>query len=187
MAGLNLPKQLETSRLLLVQPAPELAQRLADALNASYDLHRGFLGWSKPHWTFEETRESLERSREGLVLSGQEKRYFLLLRQGDQALVGCIGLTPEDNQTDGFEVGYWVHQAYAGNGLMREALAALVLHLDQTPLRLTASSANLASQRLAEVVGFTCTQRIVGARRSETFGICDTLVYHRPIHQPPSV
>ncbi|MDU8357454.1 MULTISPECIES: GNAT family N-acetyltransferase [Pseudomonas syringae group] len=187
MAAFELPQHVETLRLVLVQPSPELAQPLADALNASYALHHDFLTWSKPHWSVDETRESLERGRDGLVLSGQEKRYFLLLRQCSPTVVGCIGLTPEDNEADGFEVGYWVHQAYAGNGLMREALRALVVHLDQAPLRLTTSSANFASQRLAEVVGFTCTQRIVGARRSEKFGLCDTLVYHRPTHQPPAV
>jgi len=44
-----LPSNLHTPRLTLVAPTVGLANQLADALNASYESHRDFLEWSKPH------------------------------------------------------------------------------------------------------------------------------------------
>ena len=79
----------------------------------------------------------------------------------------------------GYEIGYWVSQVHANQGLMKEALTALVSKLSGHTLRLTTSSANLASQRLAEAVGFELIQTIPDARTSGRYGACDTLVYLR--------
>jgi RimJ/RimL family protein N-acetyltransferase len=62
---------------------------------------------------------------------------------------------------------------------MKEALTALISKLSGHTLRLTASSANLASQRLAEAVGFRLIQTIPDARTSGRCGVCDTLAYLR--------
>jgi RimJ/RimL family protein N-acetyltransferase len=176
-----LPTALQTPRLSLVTADISLAEPLAVALNASYELHREFLSWSKPHWTLADTQQSLQRAHEDFSMSAREKKYFLLSRSDEVELVGCIGLTPQVEDDSGFEVGYWVHQAHAGRGFMKEALGALMAQLTEQPLFLTTSSANIASQRLAQSVGFQCVQTIQGARQSETFGICDTLVYQRPV------
>jgi len=174
-----LPTTLQTARMTLVVPDVVLAEKLADALNASYALHRQFLVWSKPHWTLEDTQESLQRATKDFDEPAGEKRYFLLSRDDPQALVGCIGLLPLADEVHSFEVGYWGNQAHAGLGLMREALAALVSQLTGHTLRLTTSSANLSSQRLAEAAGFEWVETLQGARRCEYFGVRDTLVYRR--------
>jgi RimJ/RimL family protein N-acetyltransferase len=62
---------------------------------------------------------------------------------------------------------------------MKEALTAMVSGLTDYDLRLTTSSANIPSQRLAQAAGFECIGVIKGDRVSEKFGVCDTLVYHR--------
>ncbi|WP_439855878.1 GNAT family N-acetyltransferase [Pseudomonas yamanorum] len=174
-----LPTTLQTARMSLVAPDVALAEKLADALNASYALHRRFLVWSKPHWTLEDTQESLQRAAKDFDAPVGEKRYFLLSRDDPQALVGCIGLLPLADEIHSFEVGYWGNQAHAGHGLMREALTALVLQLSGHTLRLTTSSANISSQRLAEAAGFEWVETLQGARRCEYFGVRDTLVYRR--------
>lgn len=175
----SLPRTLQTPRLNLVAPDIGLAQKLADALNASYDLHRDFLVWSKPHWTLEDARESLDRACADFSTSAAEKRYFLIGRDDDQPLVGCIGASPDASADEGFEIGYWVNEAYANRGYMKEALLALVSTLSGHTLRLTASSANIASQRLAEAAGFEPVQTLVDARVSGRHGVCDTVVYQR--------
>ncbi|WP_296259569.1 MULTISPECIES: GNAT family N-acetyltransferase [unclassified Pseudomonas] len=175
----DLPKTLETPRLNLIAPDVGLAHKLADALNGSYELHRDFLIWSKPHWTLEETQESLDRACADFSTPAGEKRYFLIGREGDQPLVGCIGATPEAEPNQGFEIGYWVNEAYANRGLVKEALLALVAALSGQTLRLTASSANIASQKLAEAAGFEPVQTLVDARVSGRHGVCDTVVYQR--------
>lgn len=178
----SLPTTLRTSRLSLIAPDIALAPKLAEALNASYELHRHFLSWSKPHWPLEDTQKSLQQATADFAGRIEEKKYFLLLRDDPQALVGCIGLRPQLDAAGGFEIGYWVNQSYSRQGLMKEALSALISELSGHTLRLTASSANISSQRLAQAVGFKWVETLVGARRSEHFGVCDTLVYqHAPI------
>lgn len=175
----SLPVTLQTPRLNLVAPDVGLAQKLADALNASYELHRDFLVWSKPHWTLEDTQESLERASADFSMPVAEKRYFLLKRDDDQPLVGCIGVRPAVDPADGFEIGYWVSEVHANRGFMKEALAALVSRLSGHRLRLTASSANIPSQKLAEAAGFEHVQTLASARVSGRHGVCDTVVYQR--------
>jgi RimJ/RimL family protein N-acetyltransferase len=177
--GASLPDVLETARLRLVPPKVELAQKLADALNASYELHRDFLEWSKPHWTLEDTQLSLHQAAQDFETAVDEKRYFVLERSHSAELVGCIGLTPRTEQPQGFEIGYWASQRHAGKGRMTEALTALVSQLSEHALYLTVSSANIPSQRLAEAAGFVRTETIPQARVSGRHGLCDTVVYRR--------
>lgn len=173
------PTALETARVKLVAPDVALAEKLADALNASFELHSDFLGWSKPHWSLEDGRETLRRATQDFAADAGEKKYFLLQQGENPALVGCIGLRPLLDEAGSIGIGYWANQAHANTGLMKEALNALVSELAGQPLRLTVSSANIASQRLAESAGFECLEVIKGDRVSAKFGVCDTLVYHR--------
>lgn len=173
------PTALETARVKLVTPNVGLAEKLAVALNASFQLHSDFLTWSKPHWTLEDTRETLQRAAQDFLADAGEKRYFLLRRSENPELVGCIGFRPLLDKAGSIDIGYWASQTHANTGLMKEALNALVSELSGHPLRLTASSANIPSQRLAEAAGFVCLEVIKGDRISEKFGVCDTLVYHR--------
>ena len=175
----SLPAALQTARLRLVTPDPDLAAQLASALNASYELHRDFLLWAKPHWTLLDTQATLQRGRDDFADATAEKKYFLLDRGEAPAVVGCVGLRPMAGGAAGYEIGYWVSQVHANQGLMKEALSALVSKLSEHTLRLTTSSANLASQRLAEAVGFELIQTIPDARTSGRYGVCDTLVYLR--------
>lgn len=164
-----------TARVQIVAPEPALAQLLADALNASYETHRLFLVWSRPRWELTDTLDTLQRAQSDFARHDAEKKFFLLTREHPQQLVGCIGFTPKG---DGFhEIGYWANQSLQGRGLMREALTALIAQLPGTRLYLTTSSANAASRRLAESVGFRLVRTLVGDRRSDVFGMCDTLVF----------
>ncbi len=177
---LPVPLILQSERLTLVPADVRLAGRLVDALNASYELHRDFLLWSQPYWSQQEAEQSLQRAAKDFFLPTGEKRYFVLSRSEAGQIVGCIGLLPRSGAPEQFEIGYWASQPHAGKGLMKEALTRMVAALSGYSLYLTAASANEASQRLAESVGFRRIDVIVGARRSEKYGVCDTFVYRRP-------
>lgn len=166
---------LLTPRLEIVAPNVALAQLLADALNASYETHRLFLVWSRPRWELTDTLDTLQRAQSDFVRHDAEKKFFLLTREHPQQLVGCIGFTPKPDGSH--EIGYWANQSFQGRGLMREALTALIAQLPGTHLYLTTSSANTASRQLAESVGFRLVRTLVGDRRSDVFGVCDTLVF----------
>lgn len=178
-AALQVPFTLETERLCLVPPDSRLTGPLAAALNASYPLHRDFLPWSKARWSVQDTAQSLEAAARDYFLPQGEKRFFVCSREAAPQLLGCIGLSPRIEEGACYEIGYWASQPHAGNGYMKEALAALMATLREHSLYLTTSSANIASQRLAVSVGLRNVDVIVGARHSETFGVGDTLVYRR--------
>ena len=173
---------LLTPRLEIVAPNVALAQLLADALNASYETHRLFLVWSRPRWELTDTLDTLQRAQSDFVRHDAEKKFFLLTREHPQQLVGCIGFTPKADGSH--EIGYWANQLFQGRGLMREALTALIAQLPGAHLYLTTSSANTASRQLAESVGFRLVRTLVGDRRSDVFGVCDTLVFNWPVVRP---
>ncbi|CAM4138680.1 Acetyltransferase, ribosomal protein N-acetylase [Pseudomonas reidholzensis] len=146
----ELPETLDSARLRVTRPDAALAPQVHQALSSSYALHQPFLVWAKPDWTLDDIRQSLDKSQIDFLAPTGEKRFFVLTPQGD-AVIGCVGLTPRDGE---YEVGYWVSQGFAGQGLMREALEMLLDALE-VPVWLTTALDNSASQRLAERVGFS--------------------------------
>ena len=171
----RVPLTLVTERLRLVPADVRHAEALACALNASYTLHREFLAWSQPHWTREQAAESLALAARDFFRCGAEKRYLVLPRNGAPEIVGCIGLMPGPTENEDFEIGYWANQRHAGQGLMKEALAALLALLDGQSLYLTTASTNTASQRLATAVGFKQVEALVADEPDGS----DTFVFRR--------
>ncbi|MDO8288289.1 MAG: GNAT family N-acetyltransferase [Parvibaculum sp.] len=84
----------------------------------------------------------------------------------DGALVGCVGLDREDD-SDAYEVGYWVGEPYWNQGIATEAARAAVTHAftalkskDGSPVtRLTAGhmAENHASGQVLTKLGFRYT------------------------------
>ncbi|MCR8723980.1 GNAT family N-acetyltransferase [Frigidibacter sp. ROC022] len=92
------------------------------------------------------------------VASGSALPLFLFRREGE-VLVGAITLDnirrgPAQSGT----LGYWIGQAYARQGLMREALQAMVHHafttLDLSRLEAACLPENTASRGVLEKCGF---------------------------------
>ncbi len=84
---------------------------------------------------------------------------LFLIRQGDGALLGAITL---DNIRRGpaqaATTGYWIGAAYARQGYMREAIAAMVHHafttLDLSRIEAGCLPENTPSRRLLETCGY---------------------------------
>ncbi|MGE8499766.1 MAG: GNAT family N-acetyltransferase [Pseudomonas sp.] len=170
-SSLSLPV-LDTPRLQLCRPDVGLAERLTEALNASYALHQPFLDWARDDWTVEESRQRLRTAASDFDSPGREHRYYLL-HKASGALVGCVGLRARQTQ---YELGYWASVGHAGQGYLYEALQVLLAPFGPGQLLLTTSSRNLASQKLAARLGFVCqgSEERPGAVEGET-----TLVYGR--------
>ncbi|MDD0974991.1 GNAT family N-acetyltransferase [Pseudomonas fontis] len=158
MSDLIFPRRLRTKRLELRAADPAFADALRATMNDSYDFHRGFLEWVKPDWSLEDVRQRLHLALADWSEAYGEKRYFLFVESGE--LVGCIGLRP--TSPPAINLGYWTARGHTRQGLMKEALEAIIANVGDYPLWLTTSPHNLASQRLAESVGFHCTQRGAG-------------------------
>ncbi|MDQ4144808.1 MAG: GNAT family N-acetyltransferase [Actinomycetota bacterium] len=81
---------------------------------------------------------------------------FAILFEGRP--IGVIGIDDVDHQTLRGELGYWMHSAYSGRGLMTEAGATVVsFGFDVVGLhrmQLDAGVDNVGSVRVAEKIGF---------------------------------
>ncbi len=146
---------METDRLLLRAWRDDDAEAL---FRYAADPEVGpIAGW--PAHT--SVQESLRVIRE--VFSAPETYAVVLKESGEP--VGCIGLLFGDNrnsremQPNEAEVGYWIGVLFWGQGLIPEALDALIQRgfrtLGLDAMWISLNEANVRSRRVAEKCGFT--------------------------------
>ena len=154
----NASPAIETPRLVLRLP------RMGDHVAWSQLRRRGerFLTRWEPSWSADHLSQRAFRSRVYWASRAREDGkalpLFLIERTGDR-LVGAITL---DNIRRGpaqsGQVGYWIGEEFARQGLMTEALAALVEHaftaLDLSRIEAACLPENLASRALLDRCGF---------------------------------
>ena len=103
------------------------------------------------------TREDAETYLDACIESGPERIPFAIEDAQTGALVGSIDLRLNKHRYRG-NVGYWVARDDRGRGVCTAALRAVARHgLDELSLarmELTTDTDNIASQRVAEKVGF---------------------------------
>lgn len=114
-------------------------------------------GWA-PHKSVEESRKIINS-----VFSAPEV-YAIVLKSTDEP-IGCCGIMPVNGEqtltaesAEG-EVGYWLGAPYWSQGLMTEAVTALIDHaftnLKFTTMWCTFAHGNDRSRRVCEKCGFT--------------------------------
>mgnify|MGYP002147930357 CR=1 FL=1 len=153
--------RIETPRLLL-RP---LEDSDADSLWAIFSDPAVMRYWSTPPWTDRERATSLIASDREALQERRDLRLGLVLRDGG-LLVGTLSLYKIDAPCRRADIGYALGAAHQGQGLMNEALSAVVdLAFDHRPgtafddLRLNRIEAdidprNAASCRALERLGF---------------------------------
>lgn len=89
---------------------------------------------------------------------GAAVRFFLRLRDLPQ-IIGVVSLENCIHTHQSCELGYWLHPAHQGKGLMTEAAGVVVDFAFETMkihrVRAAAAIENIASQRVIERLGFT--------------------------------
>ncbi|WP_323763618.1 GNAT family protein [Marinovum sp.] len=150
--------RLETDRLTLRAP---LHSDFRD-WSALRDSSRGFLTRWEPTWSNDHLSRKSFTNRvywsQRAITNGTAMPLFLV-RRADQALLGAITL---DNIRRGpaqaGTLGYWIGEAHARHGYMREAILALVHHaftkMDLSRLEAACLPENQASRGLLESAGF---------------------------------
>lgn len=157
---IDLPRTVETRRLLLRPPAAGDGPLLFAAITDSLPALRLFLG-SLPWVATEQSAQSSEvfcRSAQANFIARKDLP-FLLFDKASGQLVGACGLHRPEWSTPKAEIGYWVRSACAGQGFVSEAVQALTAyaftHLAAARVELVTDEQNLASRRVAERSGFT--------------------------------
>ncbi len=164
---LDLPAEIESSRLLLRRPRTGDGPVLCEALEESLPELRRFLAFL-PWVAKEPTLESAEtfcRNAEANFIARRDLPFFVFER-ATGSFVGATGLHRTDWATPKTEVGYWCRTKATGQGFISEAVSALARyafeHVRAVRIELVTDEENLASRRIAERCGFA----LEGIRRN---------------------
>ena len=160
----RLPTRLETANLQLERAQTIFADSAWRAIKSSLRELKPWLPWTV-NASLEETTTFLE---------GAAKRWsagtgwcFVIL--SEEAVAGVIELSSYDPMLASAEVGYWIRSDLAGRGFMTEAGRALLDfgwdHVGLYRISLLAAVGNVASNRVAQKLGFRLEGTARGASR----------------------
>ncbi|WP_438496332.1 GNAT family N-acetyltransferase [Paenibacillus sp. IHBB 3054] len=170
---LSIPESFESERLLI--RAPHWGDGLAvnEAVKESIEELRPWMPWANKVPTIEESEASIRRSR--LEFLERTDLRLLLFRKETGELIGSSGLHRIDWQSRKFEIGYWVHSAFARQGYITEAVDAItkyaIQELQANRIEIRCDSRNVQSARIAERSGFT----LEGTLRNDKCDVTGTL------------
>nr|WP_316643872.1 GNAT family N-acetyltransferase [uncultured Roseateles sp.] len=117
------PRRLETSRLVLESPCIAHAEAFNESLKASASS-LGFIGWGRHAGDLDWARDFCARGA-AFVAKGEDLIFHVFLREGG-AHVGRIDLHSYDFDAPRCEIGYVGDLRFRGQGLMREAVQAVL-------------------------------------------------------------
>lgn len=113
------PRIIETARLQLTPPVVEDAEEIFTSYARDPEVTR-YLVW-QPHESIKSTRDFVLRC---LAVWALEVAYpWVIRRKGDERLLGMIEIRPDGYRAD---LGYVLARPYWGQGIMTEAVRAVV-------------------------------------------------------------
>jgi RimJ/RimL family protein N-acetyltransferase len=181
---LDIPAEIATERLLLRQPRAGDGLRVHEAVVESLPELRRFIA-SLPWVAGEQSVENSEvwcRASASDFLARKNLPY-LLWDKRTLEVVGGSGLHRTDWRTPKTEVGYWCRTSRVGEGLITEAVQALVAlaftTLAAQRIELLADEENHASRRVAERCGFVLEAVLRNERRAPDGALRNTCLYAR--------
>jgi RimJ/RimL family protein N-acetyltransferase len=179
---------ITTGRLVIRSPAIGDAQALNAAVHASADMLRPWMPWAQTLPSIEQTVDNL---REAIAQAAADRDYRLLLFTHAGALVGSSGLHQVDWRIPKAELGYWVHRPFAGQGLISEAVAAIIQHahraMGMRRVEILVSDRNERSWRIPERLGCV-REAVLRHHRINPDGRTDhTRIYASLCDQPHAV
>jgi RimJ/RimL family protein N-acetyltransferase len=179
----DVPQQLETERLLIRCPQPGDGAALYDAIVTSKDHLAAWLTWANwPNTSLKRAEASILRNRDR-YLKGEDMTMLIFLK-GTGELVGGSGLHNPDWKVPKFEIGYWQHVNFGGQGYMTEAVNAIAelafSQLGAKRLHLECYPHNERSIGVAQRCGFRLEARLANYRcHHQTGELHDWLIFAR--------
>ena len=147
---MRIPETLETERLILRRPRASDAEAVFEEYARDSEVTR-YLAW-RPHQTLTDTKAFLKRAAAGWS-SGERYGWVLTLKGRDRP----IGMLSCGIQTDQAGLAYVLGRNHWGEGIMSEAVEALVEWLlDQPPIHrvwAVCDTTHEASARVLEKAG----------------------------------
>ncbi len=157
--GIGPAYRITTERLVLRCWDPADAPRLKQAIDASLEHLLPWMPWARDEPQSVEMKMELLRKFRGRFDLDKDHVYGLFTRD-ESRVVGGAGLHPrvERNDTGARELGYWIAQSFAGQGLASEAAAALTrvaFEIERVErLEIHCDPENVRSAAIARKLGF---------------------------------
>lgn len=124
-------KAIRTSRLLIRPVKISDASIMHTAMKESFASLKAWMPWAQSLASLQDTEVYLahgERLWNTIPADGVELP-LQIMDASDTIYFGATGIKPANLKIPSFEIGYWVNQAYAGQGLITEAMNALTHYL----------------------------------------------------------
>ena len=152
-------ESIRTDRLVLRRSVPEDAETIS-TYRSDPNVHRQ-QGWD--HTDVDSVRADIvEMGRRSPGEPGGWVQFTVLDRE-DGRIIGDVGLSLAEPETEVIKVGYTIAPEFQGAGLATEAIAALVGYAFDTlgaeAVRAHASALNAPSIRVAEKVGMRLIEK----------------------------
>lgn len=158
--------RIETSRLILRCWQPEDAALMQEAITVSKEHLLPFMPWAVDEPTPVETKVDLIRKFRASFDRGEDYVYGVF-NSAETRTLGGSGLHTRVGE-EGFEIGYWIHKDFVGQGLATELAAALTkvafeLYLVQR-MEIHCAVQNAASAAVPRKLGYVheATRRCLG-------------------------
>jgi ribosomal-protein-alanine N-acetyltransferase len=146
---------IETPRLLLRQIAPNDAEALFATFSDPAIME--FYG-DPPHRSIEDSRDLIQRQQEWYTRR-EGIRWGITLTGASDTVIGSCGFFLFDEEFRRAEMGYELAQGYWRQGIMREALGAIITYAftnsDLHRIEAVVNGANEPSKALLLALGFT--------------------------------
>ncbi|MBL9104060.1 MAG: GNAT family N-acetyltransferase [Myxococcales bacterium] len=177
----ELPLPILTPRLELRAPRPGDGPALNAAVLDSFAELTRWLPWARARPTVDESEDYVRRCAAAWLL--RSELPLLGFERASGTLVVSTGLHRVEWDIPSFEIGYWARTAYAGRGLVSEAVNAVTRYafaaLAARRVEIRCDVANARSIAVIERLGFERE----GVLRRESLapdgGLRDTLVASR--------
>ncbi|RRO20751.1 N-acetyltransferase [Saccharopolyspora rhizosphaerae] len=162
-------ERIELPGALLRRPVAADAGALHQAVTESLEHLRPWMPWAAGDYT---TDSAVTFIDEATTSWHTGLSYTYLITTGP-SIAGAISLEHRIGD-GGLEIGYWLHPAHTGRGLVTTAARALTEQAFALPgihrVEIWHDAANTASRRIPERLGFTCIDTQHPPRFAHTAG-----------------
>jgi len=150
---LDLPMPINSKRLLLKPPEKGDSKVVNEAVLETFDKLHPIMPWAKERPSIEDTEEFVRSAVANWILKKDEEPYlplFIFDKNNGKFLgnweIPCL------------EIGYWIRESVAGNGIMTEAVAAITRYaidiIGVKRVEIRCDVKNIKSKKIPERLGF---------------------------------
>jgi RimJ/RimL family protein N-acetyltransferase len=177
---IEVPKSIETERLVLRMPEPGDGILVNEAIKASYSELKPWLGFAQVLPSVDDT-ETNTREAHANFITRKALRYLVFCKQTDQ-FIGSTGFHNINWDVPKFEIGYWIDSRMGGKGYMTEAVRRLtdlaLTELKARRVEIRCDSDNIKSRRIPVQLGY----ELEGVLKNEDLSVdgkrvTDTCIY----------